>query len=99
MSLIALPRALVCGAAIVLAAPAVSHAETALNMAVVSRTVFYLPAWIAQKQGFFQNEGLAVTMQVYDGSDQISQDLHDNTEQIAVASIESVIADAYKGGV
>jgi len=37
------------------AAPA--SAETALNMAVVSRTVFYLPAWMAEQQGFFRQEG------------------------------------------
>jgi NitT/TauT family transport system substrate-binding protein len=80
------------------AAPSASHAETALNMAVVSRTVFYLPAWIAEKNGFFTAEGLAVTMKVYDGSDQIFLDLRANAQQIAVASTESVIAEAYKGG-
>ena len=37
--------------------PAVA-ADTVLNMAVVSRTVFYLPAWMAEKQGFFKAEGL-----------------------------------------
>ena len=83
----------------VAAAPVAAQAETALNMAVVSRTVFYLPAWVAQKQGFFKAAGLDVTMKVYDGSDQIYQDLRANTQQVAVASTESVIADAYNGGV
>jgi ABC-type nitrate/sulfonate/bicarbonate transport system substrate-binding protein len=86
-------------AAIALAVPSAARAQTALNMAVVSRTVFYLPAWVAQKQGFFKAAGLDVTMKIYDGSDQIYQDLRANTQQIAVASTESVIADAYKGGV
>jgi len=99
MSLIGSPRALVYAAVIALAAtPSISQAETALNMAVVSRAVFYLPAWVAEKQGFFKAEGLAVTMKVYDGSDPIFQDLRAGTQQIAVASCESVIADAYKGG-
>jgi ABC-type nitrate/sulfonate/bicarbonate transport system substrate-binding protein len=86
-------------AAIALAVPSAARAQTAFNMAVVSRTVFYLPAWVAQKQGFFKAAGLDVTMKIYDGSDQIYQDLRANTQQIAVASTESVIADAYKGGV
>jgi ABC-type nitrate/sulfonate/bicarbonate transport system substrate-binding protein len=73
-------------------------AETVLNMAVVSRTVFYLPAWMAEKQGFFRQEGLDVRMKVYDSSDPIFVDLRKGEQQIAVASIESVIADAYKGG-
>jgi len=100
MPLTAWPHTSFAAAAIALAAlPAAARAETALNMAVVSRTVFYLPAWVAQKQGFFKAAGLDVTMKIYDGSDQIFQDLRANTQQIAVASTESVIADAYKGGV
>jgi NitT/TauT family transport system substrate-binding protein len=75
-----------------------SKAETTLNMAVVSRTVFYLPAWMAEKQGFFKAEGLDIKMKVYDSSDPIFVDLRKGEQQIAVASIESVIADAYKGG-
>src|SRR5262245_43079400 len=75
-----------------------AQAQTTLNMAVVSRTVFYLPAWMAEKQGLFKAEGLDVKMKVYDSSDPIFVDLRKNEQQIAVASIESVIADAYKGG-
>ena len=94
-----LARIFICTATIVLAmVPSVSRAETTLNMAVVSRTVFYLPAWMAEKQGFFKAEGLNVVMKVYDSSDPIFVDLRKGEQQIAVASIESVIADAYKGG-
>jgi ABC-type nitrate/sulfonate/bicarbonate transport system substrate-binding protein len=100
MGLTASGHVIFAAAAIALAAiPSAARAETPLNMAVVSRTVFYLPAWVAQKRGFFKAAGLDVTMKVYDGSDQIYQDLRANTQQIAVASTESVIADAYNGGV
>ena len=75
-----------------------AHADTTLNLAVVSRTVFYLPAWMAEKQGFFKAEGLDVKMKVYDSSEPIFVDLRKNEQQIAIASIESTIADAYKGG-
>src|SRR4051794_15846270 len=85
-------------AAILSAASLPAAAETPLNMAVVSRTVFYLPAWVAQEKGFFKAEGLDVHMKVYDSSDPIFVDLRKGEQQIAVASIESVIADAYKGG-
>src|SRR5262249_27667650 len=77
-------------------APAV--AETVLNMAVVSRTVFYLPAWMAEQQGFFRQEGLDVRMKGYDSSDPIFVDLRKGEQQDAAASVESVIADAYRGG-
>ena len=60
---------------------------------VVSRTIFYLPAWTAEKQGFFKQEGLDVKLEVYDGSDKIFHDLRAGSHQIGIASIESVIAD------
>jgi ABC-type nitrate/sulfonate/bicarbonate transport system substrate-binding protein len=78
--------------------PAFAHAQTALRVPVVSRTVFYLPAWTAEKQGFFKEAGLDVTIEVYDGSEKIFHDLRAGTHQIAIASIESVIAESYKGG-
>src|SRR5476649_805843 len=84
-----LARNLICAAALVFAVtPSPSRAETVINMAVVSRTVFYLPAWMAEKQGFFKTEGLDVRMKVYDSSDPIFVDLRKNEQQIAVASIE-----------
>lgn len=85
-------------AAIVLMTPAIAQCQTTLRVPVVSRTVFYLPAWTAEKQGFFKEEGLDVKIEVYDGSEKIFHDLRAGTHQIAIASIESVIAEAYKGG-
>ncbi|MGZ3347665.1 MAG: ABC transporter substrate-binding protein [Xanthobacteraceae bacterium] len=85
-------------AAAVLMTPAIAQSQTTLRVPVVSRTVFYLPAWTAEKQGFFKDEGLDVKIEVYDGSEKIFHDLRAGTHQIAIASIESVIAEAYKGG-
>ena len=48
--------------------------------------------------GFFRQEGLDVKMEVYDASEKIFHDLRAGTHQIGIASIESVIADSYKGG-
>jgi ABC-type nitrate/sulfonate/bicarbonate transport system substrate-binding protein len=92
------PAAVAAAAIACVLAPSESRAQTTINMAVVSRTVFYLPAWMAERKGFFKAEGLDVRMKVYDSSDPIFVDLRNNDQQIALASIESVIADAYKGG-
>jgi len=75
-----------------------ADAETLLRVPVVSRTVFYLPAWTAEQQGFFKLEGLDVKIEVYDSSDKIFEDLRAGTHQIGIASIESVIISAYNGG-
>jgi NitT/TauT family transport system substrate-binding protein len=75
-----------------------SRAETTLHVGVVSRTIFYLPAWTAIEHGFFKQEGLDVEIEVYDGSDRISEDLRAGRKQIGINSIENLIAEAYRGG-
>ncbi len=98
MAMVSSTRNLLAVAALVCCAPVAAQAQTTLRVPVVSRTVFYMPAWTAEKQGFFKQEGLDVKIEVYDGSDKIFHDLHAGTHQIGVASIESVIAESYKGG-
>src|SRR5215468_11826809 len=75
-----------------------AQAQTVLRVPVVSRTIFYLPAWTAEKQGYFREEGLDVKIEVYDASEKIFHDLRAGTHQIGIASIESVIAESYKDG-
>jgi NitT/TauT family transport system substrate-binding protein len=91
-------RALTTAMLALLVAPSVAAAQTTLNVGVVSRTVFYLPVWTAIEHGFFKQEGLDVAIEVYDGSDKISEDLRAGSKQIAITSIENLIAEAYKGG-
>ena len=91
-------KAIVLAALALLVAPSGPRAETTLNVGVVSRTIFYLPAWTAIQQGFFKQEGLDVHIEVYDGSDKISDDLRAGTRQIGILSIENLIGEAYKGG-
>ena len=85
-------------AAAALLTPAAAQAQTTLRVPVVSRTIFYLPAWTAEQQGFFKQEGLDVKLEVYDTSEKIFHDLRAGSHQIGMASIESVIAESYKGG-
>jgi ABC-type nitrate/sulfonate/bicarbonate transport system substrate-binding protein len=79
-------------------APLAARAETPLRIAVVSRTIFYLPAWTAEKQGFFRQAGIDARIEVYNAADRILTDLHAGTHQIGITSIENVIAEAWKGG-
>src|SRR5262245_14912811 len=88
-------------AAVVLALvllPPPAQAQTTLRVPVVSRTIFYLPAWTAERRGFFKQEGLDVKIEVYDTSEKIFHDLRAGTHQIGIASIESVISESYKDG-
>ncbi len=86
----------IAAASLVLTASA--QADTALRIGVVSRTIFYLPAWTAEKRGFFKAEGLDVDIVVYDASDKILADVRVGLDQVGISSIESAVLDAYRGG-
>jgi NitT/TauT family transport system substrate-binding protein len=91
-------KRIILAALALLLAPLAARAETPLRIAVVSRTIFYLPAWTAQKQGFFKQEGIDAKIEIYNAADRILVDLRAGTHQIGITSIENVIAEAYKGG-
>lgn len=80
-------------AAVVLALSLPAAAAEPLKIAIVSRTVFYVPLWIAREQGHVD-----VTIEVYDNAEKIVEDLRSGKVDIAVGTPESVMIDAYKGG-
>jgi NitT/TauT family transport system substrate-binding protein len=69
-----------------------------IKVAIVSRTVFYVPLWIAVQRGFLQDEGIDAAIEVFDNAETINERLHSGAIQISVSTPESVIVDAYKGG-
>ena len=79
-----------------LAALPVQGAE--MRVALVSRTVFYVPLWLAHQKGFFRDEGIDATLEILDNAEKINADLRSGRAQIAVSTPESVIIDAYRGG-
>lgn len=74
-----------------------THAET-LKIALVSRTVFYAPLWVADKKGYLASEGIESEFTIYDNAEKINQDLRAGTVHIAISTPESVILDGYAGG-
>ena len=84
--------------ALTLALAADSVAAEPLHIAIVSRTVFYVPLWIAQDKGYFKAEGIDASIEVYNNAEKINEDLRSGKVQIAVSTPESVIIDAYTGG-
>ena len=85
-------------AAIYAFVPASARAETPIKIGVVSRTIFYLPTWTAEQQGFFKAEGLAPIIEVYNDSHKIFTDLKSGAIQVGISSIETVVEDGTKGG-
>ena len=79
-------------------APSGARAADVLHVANVSRTLFSLPLWVAQRQGFMKDEGLDTTSHILDNAEKINAALRSGEMQIAMGTPEAVVIDAYKGG-
>jgi ABC-type nitrate/sulfonate/bicarbonate transport system substrate-binding protein len=64
-----------------------------LKVAIVSRTVFYVPLWMAQQQRYVD-----ATIEVYNNAEKINEDLRSGKVNIAIGTPEAVMIDAYRGG-
>jgi NitT/TauT family transport system substrate-binding protein len=87
-----LSLAIVSGA-LLAAAPAM--AQTPLNIAIVSRTIFFLPLWMAESKGFLKDAGIDGKIEVFDNGEKINAALRDGSFQVSIASPEAIVADAY----
>ena len=70
----------------------------AIKVALVSRTVFYAPVWTAERKGYFKDEGLDIEFEIYDNAEKINEAMRAGDKQIAIASVEALVIDAFKGG-
>jgi ABC-type nitrate/sulfonate/bicarbonate transport system substrate-binding protein len=101
MGRIAVARRALLASAVALActvAPPGARAADVLHVANVSRTLFSLPLWVAQRQGFMKDEGLDVTSHILDNAEKINAALRSGQMQIAMGTPEAVVIDAYKSG-
>jgi ABC-type nitrate/sulfonate/bicarbonate transport system substrate-binding protein len=64
----------------------------------VSRNYFNMPIWIAQHQRMFADEGLDVTIELYEGVDEVTDRLRDGRAQLAYGITEHVVLDSEAGG-
>ena len=69
-----------------------------IKIALVSRTIFYAPVWVAEQNGYFRDEGIDARFEIFDNAEKINEAMHAGAAQIAIASIEALVADAFKGG-
>jgi ABC-type nitrate/sulfonate/bicarbonate transport system substrate-binding protein len=77
-------------------APA-SAADT-IKLAAITRTVFYVPLWVAMHRGFLTDEGLDVQVTFFDNARQTDEMLRTNETQLVLRSPEASMMDAYRGG-
>jgi ABC-type nitrate/sulfonate/bicarbonate transport system substrate-binding protein len=87
--------ALLVAAGTTLAAPAfAAH----VKVAIVSRTVFFMPLWVADQKGFLKQEGIDVTIEVVNNAEKINEQVQAGIAQVAISTSEALLIDAQKGG-
>lgn len=69
-----------------------------IRTAIVSRTVFFMPLWIAQEKGFMREQGIETAIDVLDNAEKINAEVRSGAAQIAISSPEALIVSAYQGG-
>ena len=42
---------------------------TTIKIALVSRTIFYAPVWVAEQNGYFQAEGIEAQFEIFDNAE------------------------------
>ena len=77
---------------------ALPAAAAEVRVALVSRTVFNMPLWMAQQKGYLKEAGIDAALEILNNAEKINQDLRSGRAQVALATPESVILDAYRGG-
>lgn len=81
-------RGLLVGLAIVAATSVAAEGTKPLHVAIVSRTIFYLPVRLAAEKGYFKDEGLDLRIDVFGNAEKINGALRENAVQIAVSTPE-----------
>jgi ABC-type nitrate/sulfonate/bicarbonate transport system substrate-binding protein len=69
-----------------------------LKVAIVSRTIFYLPFWVAQRNGYFRDEGIDLSADILNNAEDINAALKSGAVQVAISSAEAMIERAFAGG-
>src|ERR1700693_2228149 len=80
------------------AAPLPAAAADAIKLAAITRTVFYVPLWVAMHRGFLTDEGLDVQVTFFDNAGRTDDMLRTGEMQFVLRSPEAAMMDAYRGG-
>jgi NitT/TauT family transport system substrate-binding protein len=81
-----------------LGTPLPASAADTVKLAAITRTVFYVPLWVAMHRGFLTDEGLDVQVTFFDNAGRTADMLHTGEMQFVLRSPEAAMTDAYRGG-
>ena len=71
---------------------------TKIRLGAISRNYFNMPIWIAAHTGMFEQEGLDVSIELYEPIDEVWQRLQDGRLDMALGVTEHIILDNERSG-
>ena len=77
--------------------PAYAAADV-VKLAAITRTVFYVPLWVAMHRGFLKDQNLDVQVTFFDNAGHTDEMLRTGEMQFVLRSPEAAMTDAYRGG-
>src|SRR3984893_4159605 len=99
MPLANLPRKILIVAMLAMAGmPLPASAADTVKLAAITRTVFYVPLWVAMHRGFLKDEGLDVQVTFFDNAGRTADMLRTGEMQLGLRSPEAAMMDSYRGG-
>ena len=60
-----------------------------VKVAIISRTFFYMPLWVATREGFMRDEGLDVQILIEDNSDHVNDLLRKGEVQLTLRTLSN----------
>ena len=91
MKAIHYPIVLVCLLFLVIAGCNTSDENKSIDLGEVTRSVFYAPQYVALEKGFFEDEGLDVSLQTTWGGDKTMTALLSESVDVALVGSETSI--------
>jgi ABC-type nitrate/sulfonate/bicarbonate transport system substrate-binding protein len=92
------PSILIVALLAIVGAPLPASATDTVKLAAITRTVFYVPLWVAMHRGFLKDEGLDVEVTFFDNAGRTDEMLRTGEMQFVLRSPEAAMMDAYRGG-
>ena len=98
MKVLSLSFALVFGATAALSMVHPCAAAEPVTVALVSRTLFNMPAWVAERKGYLKEDGYDFRLKLTPSAEDLNSNLKSGAYQLSISPPETVIIDSAKPG-
>jgi NitT/TauT family transport system substrate-binding protein len=75
-----------------------ASAAEQIRVATPARVIFVIPHWIAERKGYFRDEGIEPKLEIGQDTTQLSAQLRSGATEIVLGGPDGVLIDATKGG-